>query len=149
MMKTNIDKTRERIILCLTKNEIHIINEDVSPSQVTLTIDPINNFHIEISEQTITILYGDEHDDFFLQPYKSETEFIDDALRHILRLLQNKVIFEYFYSKNTLLKYKIWVADKAKNKKEIYKRVTTSLNPFLRLKPKSITTKEIIFNSQK
>jgi len=147
-MKIDINSIKQQIVLGLSEDKIKIVNEASSPTETILTIDSTNNFRIEISENTITILYCDEHDDFFLQTYKNENEFIDDAVKHILKLLHNKMLIEYVYSGNIMLSYKIWIVDKETNQKSILKRVTTSLNPFLRLKQKSITIKEICFKNQ-
>ena len=68
-------------------------------------------------------------------------------MKFINSLLQNTILIEYKYSESVLLSYKIWFVNQKTKKQTILKKVTTSLNPFLRLKPKSITQKKVEFKN--
>jgi hypothetical protein len=150
MIKMNIEETKQKLLDCLNQNvSVNIVDETITASQIMLTFDPINKLHIEIDEHGITVLYSGEHNQFWIDPYKNEDAFITDVVKFLTLLLLNTVLMEYVYSGNTLLSYKIWIIDKISNQKRILKKVTASLNPLVRLKPKSITTKEVCFNSSK
>lgn len=125
--------------------QLHVSNYETSESKALFTIDPLNRLSIEVEENGIAVLYSDEHDEFWLKPYKDEDAFIKDVTRFVLDLLQNTVLMEHVYSGDTLLCYKIWIVDKAKKHKRFLKKVTVSPNPLLRLKPKTIQIKRTAF----
>lgn len=106
--------------------QLHVSNYETSESKALFTIDPLNRLSIEVEENGIAVLYSDEHDEFWLKPYKDEDAFIKDVTRFVLDLLQNTVLMEHVYSGDTLLCYKIWIVDKAKKHKRFLKKVTVS-----------------------
>ena len=129
------------------KAQVQFVDCTKTESKVTLTIDPVSRLFIEIEESGITVLYADEHDNFWLKPYKNEKAFIDDVTKFVIRLLHNNILIEYFYSGSVLVRYRIYTIDNATNYKKLLKTSTVSLNPFLWLLPKSTTSKVICFNS--
>ena len=131
-----------------SKSQIHISECIKSESEISLVIDPVNRLFVEIEENGVTILYADEHDEFWIAPSKNEEAFINDVIKFITLLLQNTILIEYVHSKNTLLSYKIWAIDKDRGQKILLKKVTTSINPFLRLLSKSTSSKEICFKNR-
>lgn len=103
--------------------QLHVSNYETSESKALFTIDPLNRLSIEVEENGIAVLYSDEHDEFWLKPYKDEDAFIKDVTRFVLDLLQNTVLMEHVYSGDTLLCYKIWIVDKAKKHKRFLKKL--------------------------
>lgn len=148
-MKINIEKAKKELVDYLSQNlSIKIVDKTVIGSQIILTIDSINNLKIEIDEYGITILYADEHDQFLLAPYKNEEIFFNDVVKRITLLLRNPILIEYVYSGEILLGYKIWAIEKESGERRLLKKVTTSINPFLQLRSKSTTAKEVMFRNQ-
>lgn len=146
IMRTDIQFIKQKLESCI-KNDMHfsIIDEFITDSQITLTIDPINGLSIEIDEDGVTVLYDNEHEEFWLKPYKNEDDLIKDVIDFVIILTTNTVLFNYVYSGSKLLSYKIWIVDKKGEQRKFLKKVTTSLNPFLWLKPKTVVPKELRF----
>ena len=140
----------ERLLKNELENTLQVRLFDLveSATKVSFIIDSISELFIEIEEDGVTVFYFNEHEEFWLSTYKNADECIRAASQLVVLLLQNTIMIEYVYARETLISYKIWTIDKLQKRKQLLKSVSTSMNFFLKLCSKFKVHKELNFKNQ-
>lgn len=118
-----------------------ITDEKISEDKICFTLQT-DFLHVSIANDSITVFYADEHDEFWKDPYDTEANWIDAVCEYILNLSTSKVTVAYYYQRSTnkLLCYKIWLT-KPNGKTQMLKKVSFVKSPFVLMFPKTVVSK--------